>query len=80
MTQTAEDRKISRLEAKVKTLKAKIEDLESIARWNETRLYNEREWPHRPPSTTSNRPRRTSRTPSNPPKRRALNTTTPERN
>lgn len=44
MTQTAEDRKIKRLEAEVKSLKDRIAHLEKVAAYNQTKLYSEREW------------------------------------
>lgn len=44
MTQTAEDRKVKRLENEVKTLKEKIKELEKIVSWREGQLFNEREW------------------------------------
>ena len=44
MTQTAEDRKVKRLENEVKSLKEKIKELEKIVSWREGQLFNEREW------------------------------------
>lgn len=44
MAQTAEERKIKRLETEIRNLKNKIEHLEKIDSWRRTQLYNEREW------------------------------------
>ena len=44
MAQTAEERKIKRLEAQVKTLKEKIAEQEKIIRWKEGQISSEREW------------------------------------
>jgi hypothetical protein len=44
MAQSAEERKIKRLEAQVKRLKVQIEEQDKMLRWKESALYGEREW------------------------------------
>ena len=44
MAQTAEERKIKRLENEVKSLKEKIKELEKIVSWREGQLFDERNW------------------------------------
>lgn len=44
MTQTAEDRKVKRLEREVKSLKEKVKELEKIVSWREGQLFDERNW------------------------------------
>ena len=44
MAQSAEERKIKRLEAQVKRLKVQIEEQDKMLRWKESALYSEREW------------------------------------
>lgn len=44
MAQTAEERKIKRLEKEVETLREKIKELEKTISWREGQLFNEREW------------------------------------
>ena len=44
MAQSAEERKIKRLEAQVKRLKIQIEEKDKLLRWKESALYGEREW------------------------------------
>ena len=44
MAQTAEQRKIKRLESEVQRLKAEIDDLKKVSAWRQSQLYNEREW------------------------------------
>ncbi len=44
MAQTAEERKIKRLEAEVKRLKEKVAEQDKLLHWKESELYSEREW------------------------------------
>lgn len=44
MAQSAEERKIKRLEAQVKRLKIQIEEQDKMLRRKESALYGEREW------------------------------------
>jgi hypothetical protein len=44
MAQTAEERKIKRLEAEVKRLKEKVAEQDKLLHWKESALYSEREW------------------------------------
>jgi len=44
MAQTAEERKIKRLETQIKSLKEKVEQLEEALHWKETTIYSERKW------------------------------------
>lgn len=44
MAQTAEERKIKRLEAQVKSLKEKVSELEKIVRWKDGEIHGERKW------------------------------------
>lgn len=44
MAQTAEERKIKRLESEVKRLKAQVDGLMSDLRLSQSKIYSEREW------------------------------------
>lgn len=44
MTQTAQDRKVKRLEAQVKKLKEEVDQLKSAIRRKESFLFHERDW------------------------------------